>query len=107
MRMMVRVCALVAGVAMVPAAAMADDPRDPTMRSAAARAKDRAIIRQMNQQQLAYVRARDARQMRAYDATRQRHRDDYADAQADYARRMSEWRRAVSACNEGRWDYCD
>ncbi|WP_313802898.1 hypothetical protein [Sphingobium sp.] len=94
------------GVALLPAAALADDPRDPTMRSAAARARDRAIIKRMNQQQLAYVRQRDARNRPTYRVT-QGERDRYEDARAEYARRMAAWRHAVAACNAGRWEYCD
>ena len=45
--------------AMIPAALHADDPRDPTMRTAEARARDRAIIRQLNRNELARVRRRE------------------------------------------------
>jgi len=100
------ICAAMMGASLLPAAALADDPRDPTMRSAAARARDSAIIKRMNQQQLAYVRQRDARNRQSYRVT-QSDRDAYADARADYARRMADWRRAVAACNAGRWEYCD
>ncbi|HWV12226.1 MAG TPA: hypothetical protein VN110_02925 [Sphingobium sp.] len=94
------------GAAMLPAVALADDPHDPSMRSAAARERDRATIRRMNQQQLAYVRNRDARIMRDYRKA-QSGGTDYADARADYDRQMASWRRAVAACNAGRWEYCD
>ncbi|WP_176594054.1 hypothetical protein [Sphingobium sp. EM0848] len=100
------VCAIAMAASFLPTAALADDPHDPTMRSAAARAHDRAMIKQMNQRQLAYVRQRDARNMRTYRVP-QRDREAYADARADYARKMAEWRRAVAACNAGRWEYCD
>ncbi|KKW93096.1 MULTISPECIES: hypothetical protein [Sphingobium] len=99
-------CALAMGAAFLPVAALADDPHDPTMRSAAARARDSAIIKRMNQQQLAYVRERDARNRPTYRVSR-RDREAYADARADYAREMAAWRRAVAACNAGRWEYCD
>lgn len=99
-------CACAAAMALLTSPALADDPHDPGMRSAAARARDRAIIRQMNQRQLAYVRERDARNMETYRRAR-RGQGAYADARADYARRMSDWRRAVAACNAGRWEYCD
>lgn len=99
-------CALVVGAALLPTVALADDPHDPTMRSAEARARDRAIIKRMNQQQLAYVRQRDARQAQTYREA-QSDRDSYAEARADYAQRMKAWRRAVAACNAGRWEYCD
>lgn len=58
---------------LVPAAALADDPNDPAMRSSAARARDKAMTRKLNQDQLARVRARDARyaeQWRAWKAWR-------------------------------------
>lgn len=100
------VCALVMGAALLPAAALADDPRDPAMRSGAARARDSAIIQRMNQQQLAYVRERDAKNGQTYGEA-QSDRDTYADARAEYARKMAAWRRAVAACNAGRWEYCD
>ena len=58
------------GLTLLPGAALADDPHDPTMRSAAARARDSAIIKRMNQQQLAYVRQRDAKTMQAYREAR-------------------------------------
>ncbi|UZW56504.1 hypothetical protein NUH86_07005 [Sphingobium sp. JS3065] len=100
------VCAFAMGAALLPAAAIADDPNDPTMRSAAARARDSAIIKRMNQQQLAYVRQRDARNRPTY-RVRQSDRDAYADARAEHARKMAAWRHAVAACNAGRWEYCD
>lgn len=94
------------GAALLPAAALADDPHDPTMRSAAARARDSAGTRQLNQQQLAYVRQRDANSVKTYRSPRDE-RGEYSDARAEYAQRMAAWRRAVAACNAGRWEYCD
>src|SRR3546814_9602173 len=41
--------ALAIGLALMPVPAHADDPNDPTMRSAAARARDRANIKRTNQ----------------------------------------------------------
>lgn len=99
------VCAAVMSAAFLPTVAHADDPHDPSMRSAAARARDRAIIKRMNQQQLTYVRQRDAKMMQNYRSANG-DRDSYDDARADHARRMAEWRRAVAACNAGRWEYC-
>ncbi len=49
------------GIVLLSSAALADDPNDPTMRTAAARAKDREIIRQLNLAQLRKVQARDAK----------------------------------------------
>jgi hypothetical protein len=107
MKFSVSICIAAACAALAPSVALADDPHDPTMRSAAARARDRAIIKRMNQQQLAYVRDRDARIMQNYRRAQSGNDNDYADARADYSRRMAEWRRAVAACNAGRWEYCD
>ncbi|MBC2663948.1 hypothetical protein H7F51_00290 [Novosphingobium flavum] len=112
--------AVALALALVPVAAQADDPNDPTMRSAAARARDKAIIKRLNEEQLAYVRQRDAgyaEGWRAYREAQQgrqptrsgdRQADaDYAEARADYQRRMAEWRHAVSACQSGRYEYCE
>ena len=107
MKFSVSICIAAACAALAPSVALADDPHDPTMRSAAARARDRAIIKWMNQQQLAYVRDRDARIMQNYRRAQSGNDNHYADARADYSRRMAEWRRAVAACNAGRWEYCD
>jgi hypothetical protein len=100
------VCALMTGAVLLPTAAFADNPGDPTMRSAAARARDRAAIKQMNQRQLAYVRQRDAKNQQTYRNARSGP-DTYANARAEYAHKMTAWRRAVAACNAGRWEYCD
>lgn len=119
MRVILFVCAAIAA-AMMPAAALADDPLDPAMRSAAARARDREIIRQLNRQELAMVRERDSRYAEGWRATRiarssgaangdyaARSRDhdealaDYARSRAKYEREMAEWRRAVAACRQG------
>lgn len=101
------VCALAIGATLLPATAFADDPYDLTMRTAAARAKDRAIIKQMNQNQLAYVRERDANNLQSYRQAQTERTSAYADARAEHERKMTAWRRAVAACNAGRWDSCD
>jgi hypothetical protein len=66
--------AYLAGLAVMVAAvvpqAAADDPNDPAMRSAAARARDRAIIQKLNRDQLAYVRKRDAEYAKDWAAYR-------------------------------------
>lgn len=114
-------------------AAYADDPNDPTMRSAAARARDHEIIRQLNLAELARDQKRDAKLAEGWAAYRAYHEgnpgerdarfvpdDQYADASAEYDRsmarytseraryqqRMAEWRRAVEACRSGEWDAC-
>ncbi|GMM60763.1 hypothetical protein [Novosphingobium pituita] len=95
--------------ACLPAAAHADDPNDRTMRSAAARARDHETIRRMNQAQLDYVRKRDARQAREWEASSTRSYEDadsYADAQAQYRRDLADWRRAVADCRAGYYDAC-
>lgn len=48
--------ALALGLMAVPGVALADDPYDPSMRTQGARERDRAIIRKLNQQELARVR---------------------------------------------------
>ena len=101
------VYALAMGVTLLPAAALADDPRDPTMKTAAARARDSAETKRLNQGQLAYVQQRDAKILRNYREAQGEHNGAYADAQAEYSRKMAAWRRAVSACNAGQWEYCD
>lgn len=101
MRLKLFAGALALGLAAAPSAALADDPNDPSMRSAAARARDAAIIRKLNLDQAAFVKARDARQAagwRAYKA--------YPAAQAAHERRMAEWRHAVRMCESGRHEYC-
>lgn len=100
-------CALAMGAALLPAAALADDPRDPSMKSAAARARDSAETKRLNQGQLSYVRDRDARIIGDYRASQGEIDKSNADARADYSRKMAAWRRAVAACNAGQWDYCD
>lgn len=81
--------------------ALADDPNDPEMRSAAARERDRAIIRQLNRDELARVRARDSKYAKGWSAYR-----EAPARQAEYERRMAEWRRAVRLCESGRHEYC-
>lgn len=110
----------------LPGAALADDPNDPVMRSAAARLRDRETIRQLNRDELARVQARDAgyaEGWRAYrdrtgstevDPAYSRQSQDYARAQADYAadraayqRDLARWRRAVAACRAGDYSACE
>ncbi|MDE2561070.1 MAG: hypothetical protein KGL48_02385 [Sphingomonadales bacterium] len=118
------ICAAIAA-AVIPAAAMADDPRDPAMRSAAARARDHEIIRQLNLKEAAKVRERDARYAQTWRTYRnvrngrddpeyaarvqdhQRAMADYADRRAKYEHDMAAWRRAVAACRDGDYSACD
>ena len=116
------VCAAIAAV-VTPVAASADDPNDPAMRSAAARARDREIIRDLNRQELARVQERDARYAEGWRAYRgsaeprgdyaQEWRADreamagYARERAQYERDLANWRRAVDACRRGDYSACD
>lgn len=63
--------ALALGAAAMSSTALADDPHDASMRSAAARARDHEQIRQMNLAQLHYVQQRDARYAEGWDAYRE------------------------------------
>ncbi len=86
--------------------AMADDPLDPSMRTSAARARDKAVIRQLNLAEAAHVQERDARyaaQSRASDEAS----SDYASRRARYERDMAAWRRAVAACRAGNYTACE
>ncbi len=116
--------ALICGIAaaLVPVAALADDPRDPAMRNAAARARDSEMTRELNRQENArvlkrgvrwsYVRpdGRDEGADREYAAALQNHDRDMADyrrRRAQYERDMAAWRRAVAACEAGDYSACD
>lgn len=134
MRLGSLICAAIVA-AMVPAVALADDPRDATMRSAAARARDSDLTRQLNVDERTMVRDRDARQMRqmqgwraardseSYEAAdseyaaraqdfaarsqdHERAMSDYARDRARYEQDMAAWRRAVAACRAGDDEAC-
>ncbi|WP_068085009.1 hypothetical protein [Novosphingobium rosa] len=109
--------ALLLGMALatvaLPSLALADDPNDPTMRSSAARARDREAIRQLNLREAARVRERDARyaegwsNSQSYSAPRYESSDSsYARSRAQYERELAAWRHAVRACQAGDYDYC-
>ena len=119
------ICAAIAA-AIMPVAARADDPNDPAMRSAAARARDREMTRQLNLEEIARVRQRDARSAEGRRTARAggsyaagedeyaaRSRDheramaNYARNRAQYEREMAAWRRAVAACRAGDYSACD
>lgn len=95
--------------------ARADDPNDPSMRNPENRARDKAIIRELNRNQLAHVQKRDAEYAKGWKAWREYKGreynggagDDYASARARHERDMAAWRRAVSLCQAGRYEYCD
>jgi hypothetical protein len=111
--------------AMMPAAAMADEPRDPATRSAIDRSHDHETIRQLNLHELAMVRQRDAQYAEGWRATRgnthsadanpeyrahfrdhERAMADYARSRARYEQEMAEWRRAVVDCRKGNYSAC-
>ncbi len=73
MKVSLFVGALALAAALSTAPALADDPNDPAMRTTEARARDRAIIRQLNLQQLAYVQQRDAQYAQGWKAYRDAH----------------------------------
>ncbi|WP_066807402.1 hypothetical protein [Sphingomonas asaccharolytica] len=120
-----KISALICGAivaATVPAAALADDPRDPAMRNAAARVRDSAATRELNRQENSRVLkrgvtwrvVRDGRSDEAgdgdYAAASQDHERDMAEyrrSRARYEREMAEWRRAVAACDAGDYAACD
>ncbi|WP_296676368.1 hypothetical protein [Novosphingobium sp.] len=107
---------LALGAAIIPAIASADDPNDRDMRDPRNRARDKAIIRQLNVDQLAHVRERDARYAEGWKAYRQQggrseayanDRADYEQQRAAYERKRAAWRRAVAMCQSGHYEYCD
>ena len=90
MRVYPLVCAALVA-AMMPVSAWADDPHDPAMRSAAARARDREMIRQLNLRESARVRERDAGYAQGWrsaqaDPDYTAARDDYSARSRSYAR---------------------
>lgn len=113
------ICAAIV-VAMMPAVALADDPRDQAMRTAAAHARDRETTRQLNLEAGARVPQPRWRTVRTgggyaaadgeYAARSQDHERDmanYARNRAEYNRQMAEWRRAVTACRAGDYSACE
>lgn len=121
MKIDVLICGAIVA-AMVPAAALADDPHDPAMRNAAARALDSAKTRELNRQENERVVRTGVRwhvvrsgsveepgddgyaaALRDHD----RAMDQYGRDRARYERQMAEWRRAVAACEAGDYSACD
>lgn len=97
----------VAIAAMLPMAALADNPLDPAMRNSAARARDREITRNLNLHESAAVRQRDAGYARERRSTNGPDGNrEYAAQRAQYERDMAAWRRAVSACRAGDYSAC-
>ncbi|HKR92487.1 hypothetical protein [Novosphingobium sp.] len=131
LRILTVLAPIVLGIAapLISTPALADDPNDPEMASSAARARDRAIIRKLNEDQLAYVRERDARYAQGWDDYRRassdrdgeayaddptprkrrgapRDDDGYASANSEYQAAMAEWREDVAACRAGYYEHC-
>lgn len=89
------------------------------MQRADARARDREMTRQLNLDELARVRKRDARTVRtsdnraAHEEYSARSRDyernmaNYNDSRARYEREKAAWQRAVAACRAGDYSACD
>ena len=101
--------ALALSIAAIATSVSADNPRDPSMRSQAARARDAAIIRSLNQRELARVRARDAGYAQGWAEYRGGSGENsYTpdSARTENARRMAEWREAVARCEAGEREYC-
>ncbi len=96
--------ALALATAGLATSASAENPRDPSMRSAAARARDAAIIRSLNNRELARTRARDAQYARGWSDYRTGYTQETA--RAENERRMAEWRDAVRRCEAGEPAYC-
>ena len=131
MRLGAFICAAIVA-ATVPAAASADDPRDPAMRNADARTRDSDLTRQLNREAGARFRERDARNVQGWRAARdsesyeaadseyaaraqdfaarsqdhQRAMGDYARDRARYEQDMAAWHRAVAACRAGDYAAC-
>jgi hypothetical protein len=101
--------------------ALADDPDDVGNSSIIAHARDRELTRQLNMDEQARVRERDARYAQGWAAVRttgegarhdnparvyDRQMADYARNNAHYAQQMANWRRAVAACQAGEYSAC-
>lgn len=83
-------CGAVMGAA-IPVAALADDPRDPAMRNAAARARDAARTRELNLQENDRVTKRGVRWWYVRpDGTKVPGEGDYATAMRDYERQLAD-----------------
>jgi Skp family chaperone for outer membrane proteins len=109
--------------ATLPSVALADDPRDPAMMSAEARARDAAMIRKLNRDMLAQVQARDASYAKNWQAYRdapkaqaeyrkqmaayERDRASFAAERKRYEQARAKWERDVAACRAGDYSACD
>lgn len=112
-----RAFALICGVvvaAMMPVAAQADDPHDPAMRNAAARARDSARTRELNRQENTRLVRTGVRWGAPHTVGGEAADQDYQRDMAEYRRRraryeadMAQWRHAVAACEAGDYAACD
>lgn len=121
MRIYSFICATV--IAATSSVAQADDPNDPAMRTAVARARDREMTRELNLKELARIRQRDARDAKGVRTTQngnyaseeylarsreyERSMASYARDRARYDRDMAIWRRDAAACRAGDYAACD
>jgi len=128
MKTPVLTCALLATSLVLPSQVMADDPLDPEMQTAEARARDAALIRQLNLDMLAIVTERDRHQSQgwrdyalfkegkhpdqlAYNARYSHYQSELAayeagrarhqDSQRQYQLAMEAWRRDVADRSRG------
>lgn len=103
--------------------ALADDPKDPTMMTPEAIARDREMIRKLNEDMLRQVTERDAK----FAQNRREYRDlprkqaEYERRYAEYEREqvryaadrrrhdqaMADWRADVAACRAGQYSRCN
>jgi len=114
MKVSLLICGTVV-VATMPVAALADDPHDPAMRNAAARARDSAKTRELNRQENDRVVKTGVRWWTVRpDGSKVAGGGNYAAAMRDnererarYEQEMADWRRAVAACRAGDRAACD
>jgi hypothetical protein len=86
---------MIVGAALLLAGpAWADNPHDPSMQRAEARARDRAMTRELNRREIAYVKHRDSAEA-SRGASNAAALADYARSRAQYERDLAAWRRAV------------
>lgn len=92
--------ALALAVVAVSGPALADDPKDPLLsKSAAARAKDKAIIRQLNINEMNRVRAQDAQYAKGWQEYREHpaRQTEYKAALAQYDRERAAYEKKMAA----------
>jgi len=116
-------CAAIMASVVLPVPALADDPKDPAMMTPEALARDREMIRKLNEDMLRQVTERDARfaqNRRAYRdlprkqaeydrryAEYEREQARYAENSRNYEQAMADWRADVAACRAGQYSRCN